>query len=51
MADVTVKPVCFGFFGGGVGFFVDLGVFSTTIKLRNIKGITNTITYPPFLCS
>lgn len=33
------------------GFLLVLGFFCITIKLGNIKGITNTRTYPPFLCS
>lgn len=47
--DVTKKTGLV--FSGDVGFFVGLGFFCITIKLGNIKGITNTRTYPPFLCS
>lgn len=31
------------------GFWVDFFFFN--YKIKNIKGVTNTITYPPFLCS
>lgn len=49
VADVTIKSFCFGGFGGGVGFFLLVWEsFYIIIKLGNIKGITNTITYLSF---